>query len=36
MWILGLEGLLNGKTINLISSTDLTVMVTNNLFITWS
>ena len=29
MWILGLEGLLkiNGKTINLISSTDLTVMV---------
>ena len=27
MWILGLEGL-NGKTINLISSTDLTVMVT--------
>ena len=30
MWILGLEGL-NDKTINLISSTDLTVMVTNNL-----
>ena len=30
MWILGLEEL-NGKTINLISSTDLTVMVTNNL-----
>ena len=30
MWILGLEGL-NGKTINLISSRDLTVKVTNNL-----
>ena len=30
MWILELEGL-NGKTINLISSTDLTVKVTNNL-----
>ena len=30
MWILGLEGL-NDKTINLISSTDLTVKVTNNL-----
>ena len=35
MWILTLKGL-NGKTINLISSTDLTVMVTNNLFRTWS
>ena len=35
MWILGLEGL-TGKTVNLISSTDLTVMVTNKLFITWS
>ena len=35
MWILGLEGL-NGKTINVISSTDLAVMVTNNLFMTWS
>ena len=30
MWILGLEGL-NDKTINFISSTDLTVKVTNNL-----